>query len=249
MEALLVGLAIGAILGLIGAGGAVLAVPAFLYLFGFTPLAATTASLAIVASSAAAGAIPRIRASQVRIKQALIFWSLGIAGAFAGSRLALAIPERILVLGFAAVMIGASVAMWRKSSAEEGANSPKRAVWLLPTVAIGVGVLTGLFGVGGGFLIVPALVLVFGLPFAMATGTSLIVVALTSVTALGFRFDSWSSVNWGIPVLVIIGGLVGAVLASRGSSRVPRRILERAFSLLLLGLAIWMVIESSLLTR
>jgi hypothetical protein len=79
-------MAIGAVLGLIGAGGAVVAVPAFIYLFGFAPLEATTASLAVVAVSAATGAIPRIRLNQVRMRQALLFWGLGIVGTFAGSR-------------------------------------------------------------------------------------------------------------------------------------------------------------------
>ncbi len=237
------GIAIGAVLGLIGAGGAVVAVPAFLYLFGFDPLAATTASLAIVAASATAGAVPRFRLGQVRIKQGLTFWALGIVGTFLGSRIAPAIPEVILVVGFALVMVGAAIAMWRKSSSAEPAMAQARPAWLLPVVAISVGVLTGLFGVGGGFLIVPALVLVFGLPFGLATGTSLLVVALNSVTALLFKFDSWSTVDWRIPALVIIGGLVGSVIASRGSARVSRRLLERIFAVLLVVLSLGMVIQ------
>jgi uncharacterized membrane protein YfcA len=228
---------------LIGAGGAVVAVPAFLYLFGFDPLAATTASLAIVAASATAGAVPRFRLGQVRIKQGLTFWALGIVGTFLGSRIAPAIPEVILVVGFALVMVGAAIAMWRKSSSAEPAMAQARPAWLLPVVAISVGVLTGLFGVGGGFLIVPALVLVFGLPFGLATGTSLLVVALNSVTALLFKFDSWSTVDWRIPALVIIGGLVGSVIASRGSARVSRRLLERIFAVLLVVLSLGMVIQ------
>ncbi len=239
----MVGLAIGAVLGLIGAGGAVVAVPAFLFLFGFSPLAATTASLAVVAASASAGAIPRLRLGQVRIKQALTFWALGIIGTLAGSRLAPVIPELVLVIGFAVVMLGAAVAMWRKSSSTEPDEAPQRAVWLLPVVAIAVGLLTGLFGVGGGFLIVPALVLVFGLPFGLATGTSLVVVALNSLTALLFKVDTWASVDWHVPAFVVVGGLVGSVLASRWNVGVPRAILERAFAILLVLLAVWMIVQ------
>ena len=239
----MVGLAIGAVLGLIGAGGAVVAVPAFLYLFDFSPLAATTASLAVVAASATAGAIPRIRLGQVRMRQALTFWALGIVGTLAGSRLAPVIPELVLVSGFALVMLGAAVAMWRKSSSTEPAEAPQRAAWLLPVVAIAVGLLTGLFGVGGGFLIGPALVLVFGLPFGLATGTSLVVVALNSVTALLFKVDAWGSVDWHVPALVIVGGLVGSVVASRWNVGIPRRILERGFAVLLVVLAVWMVLQ------
>ncbi|MHB1068169.1 MAG: TSUP family transporter, partial [Candidatus Nanopelagicales bacterium] len=110
-EALLVGLAIGAILGLIGAGGAVVAVPAFLYLFGLAPLQATTASLAVVAAAAATGAVPRLRLGQVRMRQALVFWAVGIAGTLIGSRLAHVVPGVVIVVGFAVVMAGAAVSM------------------------------------------------------------------------------------------------------------------------------------------
>ena len=231
-------------LGLIGAGGAVVAVPAFLYLFDFSPIAATTASLAVVAASATAGAIPRLRLKQVAVRQALTFWALGIVGTLAGSRLAPLIPEAVIVGGFALVMVGAAVAMWRKSSSTEAEVAPTRAPWLLPVVAIAVGFLTGVFGVGGGFLIVPALVLVFGLPFGLATGTSLVVVALNSLTALVFKADSWAQIDWAIPSLVIIGGLVGSVVASRFNVGIPRRLLERSFAVLLVVLAIWMVVEA-----
>lgn len=223
------------------------AVPAFLYLFDFSPIAATTASLAVVAASATSGAIPRLRMGQVAVRQALTFWLLGVAGTFAGSRLAPHIPEVLIVGGFALVMIGAAVAMWRKSSATEAEAAPKRSPWLLPVVAIAVGLLTGIFGVGGGFLIVPALVLVFGLPFGLATGTSLVVVALNSITALLFKADAWSQIHWAIPSLVIVGGLVGSFLASRFNVGIPRRYLERGFAVLLVILAAWMVAEALLL--
>jgi uncharacterized protein len=182
------------------------------------------------------------------MRQALTFWGLGIVGTLAGSRLATVIPEAVIVAGFALVMLGAAVAMWRKSSAQESSDAhPARAAWLLPVVAIAIGLLTGIFGVGGGFLIVPALVLVFRLPFGLATGTSLIVVALNSVTALAFKWDTWGEVDWRIPLLVIVGGLVGSVVASRLNVDIPRQILERGFAVLLVVLAAWMVLESLVL--
>jgi uncharacterized membrane protein YfcA len=153
------------------------------------------------------------------------------------------VPESAIVTGFAVVMLAAAVAMWRKSSSTEPTDTPRRSPWLLPVVALAVGVMTGLFGVGGGFLIVPALVLVFGLPFSLATGTSLVVVALNSITALGFRADTWASVTWAIPLVVIVGGLVGSVLASRASDRVPRKALERSFAVLLVLLAVWLPLD------
>jgi len=249
LEALVVGIAIGGVLGLIGAGGAVVAVPAFIYVFGFSPLEATTASLAVVAVSAASGSVPRFRLGQVHLRQALLFWGLGIVGTLAGSRLSTVLPESLIVAGFAVVMLGAALAMWRKSSATESTGPRHRAPWLLPVVAIAIGLLTGVFGVGGGFLIVPALVLVFGFPFGIAAGTSLVVVALNSVTALVFKYDTWHQIPWHIPVLVIVGGLIGSVVASTLNGRVSQRLLERSFAALLVVLAAWMAIDTLALNR
>lgn len=247
VEALLVGAVIGAVLGLVGAGGAILAVPAFLYLFGFGALEATTASLAVVAASAASGAIPRFRQRQVDVRHALVFWLVGIPGTLAGSRLATIIEPGVLLVGFALVMLAAAIAMWRKSSAVPSERREATSKWLLVVVALGIGLMTGLFGVGGGFLIVPALVLVFSFPFGVAAGTSLLVIALNSVTALVFKYDTWASIDWRIPVFVVIGGVVGSVVASRFSAHVPQRPLERAFAGLLVLLAVWMVVDATLL--
>lgn len=247
IEALVVGLLIGALLGLIGAGGAIVAVPAFVYLFGFGALEATTASLAVVAASAASGVVPRLRLRQVHISQALLFWVIGTAGTFAGTRLATVVPSAVILTGFALVMIGAAIAMWRKSSRAQPPDPARVRPWLLVIVAVGIGLLTGLFGVGGGFLIVPALVLVFRFPFAVATGTSLLVIALNSVTALLFKYQTWSDIPWGVPVLVIVGGLVGSVVASALTIDLPQRLLERSFAALLVVLALWMAAETVLL--
>ncbi len=225
-----------------------LAVPAFLYLFDFTALQATAASLAVVAAAAGFGAIPRFRLGQVRLRQAMMFWVLGVAGTFAGTRIAPVIPESALVAGFALVMVGAAIAMWRKGSSPEPSGSQASSLWLTLVVATGVGLLTGIFGVGGGFLIVPALVLVFGFPFGVAAGTSLVIIALNSVTALVFRADTWQDIPWQLPLIVIAGGLVGSLLASRVNLAISQRLLERAFAGLLVLLAAWMVIEATLLS-
>ncbi len=237
-------MAVGAILGLVGAGGAVLAVPAFLYLFDFTPLQATTASLAVVAASAGSGAIPRFRLGQVRQRQAVLFWVLGVAGTFAGTRLAPLVPEYALIGGFSLVMVGAAIAMWRKGSPPEPDGSKSSSWWLTLIAATGIGLLTGIFGVGGGFLVVPALVLLFGFPFGVAAGTSLVIVALNSITALVFKADSWHEIPWQLPLIVIVGGLVGSVLSSRANLAISQRLLERAFAGLLVLLATGMVAEA-----
>jgi len=238
---------VGAILGLVGAGGAVLAVPAFLFLFNFTALQATTASLAVVAASAAFGAVPRFQLGQVRTRQAVLFWVLGLAGTFAGTQIAPVIPEAALIAGFSLVMVGAAIAMWRKGFRPEPEGIKSSSLWLILVVATGIGLLTGVFGVGGGFLIVPALVLVFGFPFGVAAGTSLVIVALNSLTALMFRADTWHDIEWRVPLIVIVGGLVGSVVASRANLAISQRLLERAFACLLVLLASWMVIEATVL--
>lgn len=247
VEALVVGLLIGAVLGLIGAGGAIVAVPAFLYLFGFGALEATTASLAVVGASAFSGMVPRLRHHQVDVRHGITFWLLGIAGTFAGSRLATVLPALVIVVGFAMVMVAASVAMWRKSSGQAPPEPHRRPWWVLLLVALGIGLLTGLFGVGGGFLIVPALVLVFGFPFGLATGTSLLVIGLNSVTALVFKAETWRLIEWDVPLLVIVGGLVGSALASHFHVGIPQRLLERGFAVMLVVLAAWMVVDSLVL--
>ena len=144
-------------------------------------------------------------------------------------------------------MMGAAVAMWRKGSGPEPAGTRESSLWLVVAVATAIGLLTGLFGVGGGFLIVPALVLVFGFPFGVAAGTSLVIVALNSVTALVFKAGTWHDIPWQLPAFVIVGGLIGSVLASRANLAVSQQLLERAFAGLLVLLAAWMVLEALLL--
>lgn len=247
VEALLIGAAIGAVLGLIGAGGAILAVPAFVYVFGFGTLQATTASLAVVAAAAISGFIPRLRLGQVHVRQAVLFWAIGLAGTAGGSLLAPLVPEPVLLIGFAAVMAAAAVAMWRKSSGPAPDADHRVSVWVLIAVALGIGLLTGLFGVGGGFLIVPALVLVFRFPFGVAAGTSLLVIALNSLTALLFKAATWGDIDWRIPLFVVAGALAGSITASVFNLGISQRLLERAFAILLVLLAIWMAFETLVL--
>jgi uncharacterized membrane protein YfcA len=228
----------------VGAGGAILAVPAFLYLFGFSALEATTASLAVVAVSAATSAVPRLRIGQVRMKAAVQFWAYGLVGTFAGSQLAHLVPESALVVGFALLMVAAAVAMWRSASTSDAAEPHGHPWWVLPLAALGVGVLTGLFGVGGGFLVVPALVLVFGLPFGVAAATSLVVISLNSVTALLFKYAVWPDVDWRITAIMTVAGVVVGVVSSRLAHRVPQDRLKRAFAVLLLLVAVWMAVET-----
>lgn len=239
VEAVLVGGLIGAILGLVGAGGAILAVPAFAYLFGFGALEATTASLAVVAVGAATGAAVRARRGQVRWREGAAFWLVGIPGTVVGSLAAPSVPGPLLLGGFALVMLAAAIALLRRAGQPQ-APAAATAWPRLVATALAIGVLTGLFGVGGGFLIVPALAVVFRFGFAEASGTSLLVIALTSLTSLGVKAAAVATVDWRIPAIVAAAALLGSLGAARLQGRIPQRALERAFAigLVLIGIAV-----------
>ena len=179
------GVVVGLALGLVGGGGSILTVPILVYALGESVHLATGTSLAIVGANALIGAWDHARAGRVRLRTALIFGGAGIFGAFAGTYLNHLASGRIILLGFAVLMLAAAVAMARVRLGDRQGRATLTSV--SPRVVgagLAVGVLTGFFGVGGGFLIVPALVLVLGLPMRAAVGTSLLVIAINSAAAL-----------------------------------------------------------------
>ena len=189
LVALALGLVIGALLGLLGGGGSILAVPALVYGVGQPLSVAVPTSLLVVGISSATAVLPRLR--QVQWRLAAIFGATGAVAAFAGTAVNRLLDPSIVLLGFAAVMVVAALRMLRSSDDVGGSCAlPGGGVnWrsCLPKAAasgVVVGFLTGLFGVGGGFLIIPALTLLLGLPMATATATSLVVIVINS--AAGF---------------------------------------------------------------
>jgi uncharacterized protein len=232
------GLAIGLSLGLVGGGGAIMAVPVLVYVLDQDVKQATTASLVIVGATALVGALDHARAGRVRVRLALAIGAGGAGGALAGTVLnRLASPDTILFL-FSFVLLAAAYAMLRRSD-DPHPEPPLRPSesWLraLPAGA-GVGLLTGFFGVGGGFLIVPLLVLLFGLTMKTAVGTSLLVIALTSAAALTAHLAT-GAFDWAIAGAFTAGGVIGALAGSRVSARVPAARLREAFALLVIALA------------
>jgi uncharacterized protein len=196
IEGILLGILIGLVLGTIGAGGAILAVPGLIAVMGLSTVAATTSSLVIVGSAAVAGFIPRLKTKTVDVRLGLTFSALGILGTFAGTQLVKVVPESVQIILFATLMFGAAIAMWRGPVSES--NSEIKSQWpLVFVVATAIGVLTGLLGVGGGFLIVPALVLILKVPTKTAAGTSLVAIASTSAIAFLMRFEYWGEIPVG----------------------------------------------------
>ncbi len=239
------GVAIGLSLGLVGGGGSILAVPVLVYVLGEPVRAATTESLVIVGTTALLGALDHARAGAVRVRTALVFGAAGALGALPGTALNRHVGGHVLLLAFGAVLLAAAAAMARGRPGA-AAGPVERGVWrrALPA-GLATGFLTGLFGVGGGFVIVPALSLLLGLPMAAAVGTSLLVIALTSAAALAAHLSS-GGVDVGITAAFTAAAVAGAFAGSRLGRRTPAHRLARAFALLVAGVGGFLLVRNAL---
>jgi uncharacterized membrane protein YfcA len=244
-----VGLLIGLSLGALGGGGSRLTVPALVYLLGQEPHEATTASLLIVGASSLGALVPHARRGNVRFGQGLVFGALGITGSWAGSAAALRVQPAVLLTAFAVLMLVVAALMLQRSLRPDGSRQPPatraqagglpRAVKVLLTASL-VGLVTGFFGVGGGFVLVPALVLALSFRMPVAVGTSLLVIAVNSATALAARATSGSTrVDWALVGVFTAVAVTGSLLGSRLAAQAPQRILGRAFVVLLVAVAVY----------
>lgn len=245
------GLLIGLALGALGGGGSILTVPALVYVLGQDPRAATTSSLLIVGSASLFALIPHARAGHVRAGQGLLFGALGTAGSFAGSALSARVPPQVLLTAFAALMLRhhdtgdqperATEPMLRfRPFAYDGARVAK-----VVLTATAVGLLTGFFGVGGGFALVPALVLVLGYSMPVAVGTSLLVIAVNSGTALAARIGMGvGDLDWTLIAVFTAAAMAGSLLGGRITARADPRHLSRAFAALLIVVALYTAARS-----
>jgi len=244
------GLAIGVLLGLLGAGGSILAVPALVYGADQPLSAAVPTSLLVVGVSAAAAVVPRLRNKEVQWRLAAAFSLPGVPAAFAGTAVNRLLGPRPVLAGFALLMVVAAVRMLREQPESGGDCAlPGGGVnWrscLPKALASGsiVGFLTGLFGVGGGFLIVPALVLLLGLPMAVAVGTSLVVVAVNS--AAGFVSHAGDAeLDYRLAAAFTLAAVVGSLLSSRVASRLPADTVRRWFAYLVLAVAAFVLVQA-----
>ena len=244
IEGLLLGIAIGTVLGVVGAGGAILAVPGLVAVMGLSATAATTSSIVIVGAAAFSGAARRVKSKNIDIKTGLTFSLLGFLGTLLGTRLVPLFPDRVLILSFTLLMFAAAIGMWRNQVHNKEFTS---ASWpLVILTASGIGVLTGLFGIGGGFLIVPALVLILGIKVKLAAGTSLVAISLNSVIAFLLRHQYWHLVPWS-SILVFTGAaVVASFVTTPLAAKLPAKDLARAFSVLVVTVAIFMVVTQGL---
>jgi uncharacterized membrane protein YfcA len=243
------GLVIGVLLGLLGGGGSILAVPALVYGAGVPLAAAVPKSLLVVGVSAATALLPRLRTGQVQWRIAGVFGAAGAGAAFAGAAVNRLLDPRVVLVGFAALMVAAAVRMLREQVPAGGDCAlPGGGVnWrgCLPKAigsGLAVGFLTGLFGVGGGFLIIPALVLLLGLPMTVAVGTSLLIIVVNS--AAGFAAHAGEA-PLDVPVTVAFtaAAVVTALAAGRLGSRVDTARLRRWFAYLVFTVAAGILVQ------
>lgn len=229
--ALSLALLVGASLGLLGGGGSILTVPILTYVLGMEPREAIASSLFIVGATSAVGMIGHARAGRVRWKTGTVFGVAGMAGAFAGGILGGFIPGAVLMILFALMMVATSTAMIR--GRKNVKQDPAKQEQGLPVARVlfdgfAVGIVTGLVGAGGGFLIVPALTLLGGLPMASAVGTSLLVITMKSFAGLGGYLFS-TQLNWPIVLAFTAVAIAGSFLGVRLSGIVPEKTLRKGF--------------------
>jgi uncharacterized membrane protein YfcA len=231
MIALTVGLAllVGVALGLLGGGGSILTVPLLAYVAGMDAKQAIATSLLVVGTTSAVASISHARAGRVQWRTGLIFGAAGMAGAYGGGLLARYIPGSVLLIGFAVMMIATALAMLRGRK-EAGPADPHHRIPVPKVVAEGliVGLVTGLVGAGGGFLVVPALALLGGLPMPIAVGTSLVVIAMKSFAGFAGYLSS-VSIDWWIAGMVTAAAVVGALVGARLTALVNPDSLRKAF--------------------
>ncbi|MFL9680077.1 sulfite exporter TauE/SafE family protein [Streptomyces sp. KL110A] len=234
MTALIVAasLLIGVSLGVLGGGGSILTVPILVYLAGQDTKEAIATSLFVVGVTSLAALVPHARAHRVRWRTGLLFGAFSMAGAYGGGRLAEYVPGTILLVAFALMMLATAFAMLRKprDGAKKAARPAHRDLPLkhIAVEGLAVGAVTGLVGSGGGFLVVPALAILGGLPMGIAVGTSLLVIAMKSFAGLAGHL-SGVSIDWGIALTVTVAAVAGSLIGARLAGRIPQDVLRRAF--------------------
>ena len=265
--AVVAGALIGLSLGALGGGGSILAVPVLLAL-GQSPAQATTGSLVVVGVTSLAGAVTARRSGNVLLARGAAFGAVAIGGAVAGAHLSATVPEPVLLAAFSALMLlvaGLMAARQLRSRRGPGASAPAaerarlddpiitfsptfmcqcpRALKVVVTATV-VGLLTGFLGVGGGFLVVPALVLALALPMRYAAGTSLVVITITSAAALAARAGAGIAPDWGLVAALTLSSVVGSVVGVRVAARSDTARLSAAFTGLVLAVAAYVAVQA-----
>lgn len=230
---------IGVVLGMLGGGGAILMLPMLVYAVGLEPKAAIASSLFVVGATSVAGVTMHARKGSVRWKLGAMFGAAAMAGAYAGGQVAHVVPSVVLLVAFGVVMVVTALAMLRGRSASDG--GPTRSLHLGRALGLGVavGLLSGLVGAGGGFLIVPALTLFGGLAMREAIGTSLLVIALQSFA--GFAGHATHvHVEWALVLVITATSFAGSLAGATLGARLSPHGLRQGFAWLVIAMGLFM---------
>jgi uncharacterized membrane protein YfcA len=229
---------IGVLLGLLGGGGSTLTVPMLTFVTGLAARSAITTSLVVVGVTSTVGAVAHARAGRVQWRPAVLLGVTGMAGAYIGGRIATHIPERFTMIVFAAIMITSAVALLR----DRAGHSATAEDFDLPTgtalvLGFAVGVVSGVTGAAGGFLLVAALTLVCGMAISVAVGTSLVVIAMHCFAALAGRLDG-QHFDWRLAAMVTAAAVLGSLIGARLTTLTEPAGLRTAFGILALVMGV-----------
>jgi hypothetical protein len=240
---LLLSVLVGVSLGLLGGGGSILTVPILAYVAGLDAKEAIAASLFVVGVTSAVSVVAHARAGRVRWRTGLVFGAAGMVGAFVGGLLGGYIPGTVLMIAFALMMLATAVAMVRGRRGT-AAKPTTGDLPVLKVVLEGlvVGLVTGIVGAGGGFLVVPALVLLGGLPMSVAVGTSLLVIAMKSFAGLA-GYLTTVQLDWPLVLGVTAAAVVGSFVGARLAGVVPEQTLRKGFGVFVLAMAVFVLVQ------
>ena len=262
LEGALIGIAVGVVIGTLGGGGGIVSVPVLVYLLGQSPHNAAASSLVIVGSSSLVSLIPHARRGNVDWRTGGIFAVASVAGNLAGARLSALIDGDILMVCFAGLLLAVAALMAhravrahrraRRHALDPDALPPERVpgpwnlrrVLVVLVTATLVGALTGFFGVGGGFAVVPALLVALYLPMKSAVGTSLLVLVFASAVGLLGRVGQDISPDWPLTFAFAATSIVGALIGSRISRSARPEVLTAAFATLLTAVAVFTAVSA-----
>ncbi len=256
IEALAIGLAVGVVIGALGAGGGILSIPILVYLLGQSPHSAAASSLVIVGVTALTSLPHRVRKKHVDWGAGFMFGGFTVVGTFVGARLSALVSGQVLMISFAVLLASVSVFMARRGLAmrrwESGTNVPETASREAPRIkwgrvaatATATGLLTGFFGVGGGFIMVPVLMFALGLGMRRAAGTSLVAMTVTTVSALASRLGTPVTIDWPLTLLFALGSAVGGMVGGPLSQRAKPSTLTLIFAGLLATVAVFTLIQN-----
>lgn len=236
---------VGVALGLLGGGGSILTVPILVYAAGLPAHQAIATSLFVVGATSVAALVPHARAGRVRYATGALFGAASMVGAFTSGRVARDIPAGVLLGAFGLMMAVTAVAMMRKPKADIDGVNPEKArqpLWKILLEGLVVGAVTGLVGAGGGFLVVPALVILGGLPMREAVGTSLLVIAMKSFAAFA-GYVTAVHVDWTTALVVTGAAIAGSFGGAALAGRAPQQALRKGFAWFVVVTAVFILVQ------